>query len=346
MVKVRMGYETIEDRPLKMMIYGSPGCGKSTLASSIGNCLLFDVDNGYHRVGIYWRSSYISVLSYEDVLEKLNSLKEEKVTKDTLPYDALVFDTVGKLVNMMADYIINTSGDTRLRQTDGTLSMKGWGAVKNEFGVFFRLLTTFEVHLVFIAHNREEKDRDRLLIRPDIAGGSGRDIMTDLDLVGYMEILGGKRVISFSPSEMFYAKNGLGISKTLVVPELNAGATNNFLANIVAMARERQAKEQEVYMEYRQYIDDMSASILKVNTPELAQGALDIINKPGNALFSAPMELKNKLYQQCQKVGIEYDKASMKFRKSSPKETGKEAGKETGKGTGNNKTRNGVENGV
>ena len=44
-------------------------------------------------------------------------------------------------------------------------------------------------HLVFLKHEKEEKEGDNKIIRPEIEGSFGSDLIKELDLVGYMEAI-------------------------------------------------------------------------------------------------------------------------------------------------------------
>lgn len=76
---------------IKMLIYGQPGMGKTTMALSAPDPLLIDCDNGVQRVNPAHISDTVQVSSYNDVLAVLN--------EDLSPYKSLVIDTAGKLLD-------------------------------------------------------------------------------------------------------------------------------------------------------------------------------------------------------------------------------------------------------
>ena len=55
--------------------------------------------------------------------------------------------------------------------------------------------------IIFTAHEKEEKVNDQIIKRPDIVGSSGKDIVKDLDFMGYMSINGGRRTIDLNPND-------------------------------------------------------------------------------------------------------------------------------------------------
>ena len=86
---------------IKMLIYGQPGMGKTTMALSAPDPLLIDCDNGVQRVNPAHISDTVQVSSYNDVLAVLN--------EDLSPYKSLVIDTAGKLLDFIAAYVIALS---------------------------------------------------------------------------------------------------------------------------------------------------------------------------------------------------------------------------------------------
>ena len=62
---------------IKALIYGQPGLGKSTLALSAPNPVLFDFDGGVQRVNGAFQCPTLPVMSWEEVLMGLIELETE-----------------------------------------------------------------------------------------------------------------------------------------------------------------------------------------------------------------------------------------------------------------------------
>ena len=90
---------------------------------------------------------------------------------------------------------------------------------KMEFNNLLKLIRRLNKSVLFIAHEKEEKNGEDKIIRPDVPGSSGADLIKDLDFVGYMEAKGTKRTISFFPTEKYYAKNSLQLDEVIEVPD-------------------------------------------------------------------------------------------------------------------------------
>lgn len=234
-----------EELPVKKTvlggIYGQPSLGKSTLALSMPRPLLLDTDGGLHRVQAEYRTDSVPVTSYDDILEVLK--------EDLSNYDTIVIDTLGKLVDFMCEKA--SSENPKLLQGDGTFSQKGWGVVKNYFKQLVKDLDRLDKNLIFVAHEKEERQGDEKYIRPDVSGSSGKDIIKELDFLGYMEVVGKKRSITFMPSSKVYAKNSLGLDNYVEIPILQKGDKNTFLTDYVLKPTiERRKNEFKTSLEY------------------------------------------------------------------------------------------------
>lgn len=236
------------------LIYGQPGIGKTTLALSASKPVCIDVDRGMHRVEKRFQVPSLQVETYQQILDLING-------KEIDPFDTIVIDTLGKLVDRIGDHVcIN---NPKLRQSDGTLAMKGWGAVKITFQQLIKLIQGKGKSVIFVAHESEEKDGDTTKKRPDVSGSARKDIVKELDFMGYMEAVGGKRTICFNPSEKFYAKNSAGLDGIIEVPDTRAG--NTFVQDmIVKSMQDRAEKDNEMLAKYDVLIEKAQKVIAKI----------------------------------------------------------------------------------
>lgn len=136
---------------IKALLYGQPGIGKSTNALSAPYPVLLDFDNGVHRVNVAHQTPTLQVSSYDDFLEVMQS-------GELAPFKTIVIDTAGKMLDYMGAWLIQN--DPKLGQRDGSLSLKGYGARKAEFIRVLKAISIMGKHIVFVAHEREEKEGD------------------------------------------------------------------------------------------------------------------------------------------------------------------------------------------
>ena len=230
---------------IKVLVYGQPGLGKTTLGLSAPKPLLLDFDGGVHRVNALHQSDTVQVRKWEDVIEVLK--------EDLSDYQTLVIDTAGKMLDFMTVYIIQN--DPKMGQRDGSLQLKGYGFRKVMFQNFLKQVSAMQKNLVFVAHDKEDKQGDNLFVRPDIGGSISGDLIKELDLVGYMEAIGKKRTISFDPCEKFYGKNTCGLDSLMDIPTTANKENNMFLSNIFGTYQQGLKDRMELVKDYQSLVD-------------------------------------------------------------------------------------------
>ena len=232
--------ELTHNQPISCMIYGQPGTGKTTLALSADKPVLIDLDRGLYRVEKRFQCPSLQVENYQQILDLINS-------DELRPFNTIVIDTLGKLIDRMGDYVAKQN--PKYKQGDGTLSMKVWGAIKVQFSALIKQIFNSNKSVIFVAHEKEDKDGDIRFVRPDVSGSSGKDIVKELDLMGYVEMKGAKRTVSFTPNEKYYAKNALGLPAVIEIPDTANGNTF-FQDKIVAAVAQKRQQEAELLAEY------------------------------------------------------------------------------------------------
>lgn len=290
---------------LSGLIYGQPGVGKSTLALSAPNPVLIDADNGVHRVEKRFQVPSLPLKRYKDLLTLLEGNELDS-------FDTVVFDTVGKLVDRIGDYLMEVN--PKNRQADGSLTLKAYGSLKAEFQRLIRSFQAKNKNLIFVAHEREEKDDDSKVVRPDISGSSGKDLVKDLDFMGYMEMRGNKRTISFSPCGKFYAKNSMRLPDIIELPETTKG--NTFLQDVViAGAIKRRNEDAEQNKKYEEFNLSMNELIKDIAGEGMANDTLGIL-EDSTPIWDSHFIAKRKLQDQVKSLGIIYNKESKQFEKT------------------------------
>jgi phage nucleotide-binding protein len=288
---------------LKGLIYGQPGIGKTSLALSSPKPLLIDFDNGLRRVAKQYQTDSVQIESYQDLID---ILEKENISS----YETIVIDTLGKVIDRIGDWL--SLFNPKIKQSDGQLSMKGWGNVKGEFQRLLKLLENKNKSVIFIAHEKEEKVGDEVMKRPDVAGSSGKDIVKELDFMGYMSMKGGKRTIDLAPNEAYYAKNSLNLNSFLEYLPLTG--INNFLTtNIFEAYTNKLAQDELLIIEYDNVITELQNKINNLkNAEDLNLYYSSIYNKHDKLWSSYQMEA-NFLKIKTEELGCEFDKKSKKF---------------------------------
>lgn len=244
---------------IKMLVYGQPGIGKSTMALSAPNPVLFDFDGGVQRVNVAFQCLTLQVKSWEEALSGIEELKSGSV-----PCNTIVIDTAGKMLDFMSDFIMRN--DSKMRMRDGSLSLKGYGARKVMFQNFLREVTMMGKNIVFVAHEREEKDGETKIVRPEVGGSSAGDLMKELDLVGYVQAVGADRTVYWTPQEKFYAKNTCNLpayQKIPVIVDANGNVTqqNDTLQKVFGYYEANVEKIKETRQRYNELLDEIQIAI-------------------------------------------------------------------------------------
>lgn len=247
---------------IKMLVYGQPGIGKSTMALSAPEPVLFDFDGGVQRVNVAFQCPTLQVKNWEEALQALDELKGGEVSCQTI-----VIDTAGKMLDYMSDYIMRN--DAKMRMRDGSLSLKGYGARKVIFRNFLLEVTMMGKHIVFVAHEREEKDGETKIVRPEIGGSSAGDLIKELDLVGYVQAVGAERMVYWTPQEKFYAKNTCNLpawQKIPVIVDDNGNVTqkNDTLQKVFGYYEANIKKIEETRSRYNELLAKIEESIAQI----------------------------------------------------------------------------------
>lgn len=292
-------------KKIRMIIAGYPGIGKSTLGLSAPKPLHIDVDFGIDRIEARYRAPYIQPQSYQEILDDLT----ESNLKD---FETLVFDTGGKLISLMGLWAIQQ--EPKNGQRDGSLSLKGYGAIKREFN---RLMDYcfYQLHknIVIIFHAVEDKDGDNTRLRIKVEGGTKNDVWEPMDLGGFVEMQGNDRTIGFSNCERYFAKGTRGIHGVYKIPQLSPDVPNDFLTRLFADYNAKTGEEaQRAFEEQELYNDAMAAGrkilercvdVDSVNKAIADFGAID-------HYLTSKKELQSEWTKKTKELGLTFNKST------------------------------------
>lgn len=296
---------------ITMLVYGQPGVGKSTLGCSSPNSVLFDYDGGVQRMNGAHQTLTVQIRSWEDTQNALDEIAAEYPDVSTI-----VIDTVGKMLDFMSDYI--GMDNPKLRKQDGSLSLQGYGVRKNMFIDFIKKTAILGKNIIFIAHEKEEKRGEDTVKRPDIGGSSANDLVKELDLVGYMQMIGNKRIISFNPTEAYYAKNTCNLPPVIEVDTVvdengNATGSNVFVRRIIAIYRKNQAARVEITKKYDEVVGSISDAVAMAQTADDLNGILDSLNDSKWQVYNSRMVGERKVAARAKELGLTQNLMSKRY---------------------------------
>ena len=290
----------------KMMIYGQAGMGKSTVALSAPKPLLLDFDNGVKRMNMAHLENIdtVQVTSWNDVQLVLQ--------EDLSVYQTIVVDTIGK----MMDFIITYKCGTRQP------SIRDWGGINAEFSWMTRTLSSLKKHIIFVAHRDTRKEGDDTVFIPALREKSYNSIVTELDLLGYLEMKSERgvqrRTITFDPTSRNDGKNTCNLPSVMEVPTIldkngNPTTKNDFIstriiAPYLTMLQSKKA-EQEAY---NKVLSDITGRLELVADAASANdfiAHIDDFNHVGSSKMKASMMLAAK----AKELGLIFNKETKTY---------------------------------
>lgn len=308
--KIKKPHELAAHENISMLIYGPPGTGKTTLGLSARSPLHIDADNGVHRVSEFHQKDTIPVDRWEDVL----AIFEEDISE----YGTMLVDTIGKLLQLMNEYVVRMN--KRNAQADGvTLSQKGYGVRKELFMDFLKRASTLNKHVIFVGHEKEDKKGvdGNVYLRPDGGGSSVSDLIKELDLVGYMEVIGGQRVISFNPTETHYGKNTIGLPPMMDIP-LATPSKNDFLTGIIDKFLAGAAERKRMGNTYTACINNFSDMAQGIKNADDANTAMLRIDEWINHVWDSKKDCKRIVFAKAAELGLITNTAERRFDNPAP----------------------------
>jgi len=284
------------DHPV-FLIFGQPGIGKSTLGYSANTTLLLDFDQGAHRAAN--RRDTLVIESWDDVIEMLAH------PEALVPYQALAVDTVGRAIDAIIAYLAKTQPKLA---PGGNPTLQGWGQVKTIFRNWIVALRGLGKDVLLLAHDKEEKDGDTRIVRPEIAGGSYAEVMKVSDFVGYLYMSGKDRVLDFNPTDRWIGKNSAGWVPFKLPPVAKA---STFLAELYTQGRQALGQLSDESAALQRAVEIWRAQIASYTTVQQYNDA-----KPAIKALQPPMvllQVTKILLDDAAAKGISFDKARKVF---------------------------------
>jgi hypothetical protein len=301
---------------IKGLIYGQPGMGKTTLALSAPKPLLFDFDNGVHRVNFAHLDGVdtVQVTSYQDFLTVLDS-------EDLSAYETLVIDTGGKCLDFMSEYIIKNN--PKMGKGNGALTLQGYGERKGLFSSLVKRISIMGKHIIFVAHRDTKTEGDETRYVPQFGGSSYDGLVTELDLVGYMEANGRERTITFDPTSRNDGKNTCNLPSIMKIPIIvdangNPTAPNNYFnENVIKAYAKRLEASKEAGEKYTTLVSELEHEVSLIHDADSANdfvSRIDAFSHIGNSKAVAG----KMIVEKAKKLGLVLNKTSKKYEIAEP----------------------------
>lgn len=293
--------DQIQTTSLIMMIVGQPGIGKTTLAMTAKNPILFDFDLGASRAIRGVNAVIGQPENYADLMTFIQS-------PEIRQFSTAVFDTAGAFV----ETIIFNQVRSNPSYWDGFAGMpnqKGWGVVKNLFTGFFNAIRASGLSVVFIAHEKQETAKRGDVSRsvPQIVGSASQIILQACQQVGFMYADGQKRVLDFSVDQTHTSKDTAGIGKVEIY---NHSTNDHQLVDLISVCKERIIKNANQFTGAANEIAELRLLIAGIDDEDGANIVLErILEYTGTAAAA----LKAEIFARCGKVGLVYNKETKQY---------------------------------
>lgn len=291
---------------IKILLYGSAGTGKTSLAGTANNPLIFNFGNsGSHRaigakdtvrIDQWWQTEDVFTTEF---LRKLE------------PYRTIVLDDIGTIQGLIVQSIINQGG---FFVNNNVLSQAGYGQLREAFVQFMTRLNALQKDIVLIAHDAQVEVGDRsnrfITRKPDISGSAYKFLMRDFDMIGLLTTSKESRLVDFTPSTLHEAKTFVPDVPTLAIPHFETPEYNTTLAQLITTAKDRINAKSEVAKiveNYRIFIDSFSNSS---DFEKLAEQ----LKKDESVSKSLQLVVRSYGRFRLEALGIEYDKTTKSFR--------------------------------
>ena len=285
-----------------LLIYGQPGVGKTSLALTTKNALIIDLDKGVHR-SVFTDADAVTDIQDSNLDDLLKLIASDSVAK----YGTIVVDTVGKLIDMIVTSTLKKFNRSHLRIQD-------WGAIKTEFINFTRLINSLGKSIVYVAHEQEVQTEvdgiSKMIKRPDLGVGSGgKNLIRDLDAIGYYSVVGKSRILDFKSNESFYSKDGYGIGSIIVPEKLESLVVHGAITEAMFY------KFSENYTEQLKINDKIKSLENEIDTVVNAQelnSCIDAVNLSELSQSNKQL-LKEKIIAKSKELDLVFDRTARIF---------------------------------
>ena len=236
--------------------------------------------------------------------------------KGETPCKTIVIDTAGKMLDYMSDYIMRN--DPKMKMRDGSLALKGYGQRKVMFTNLIKRISMMGKNVVFVAHEKEDKDGDVRRVRPDMSGSSLGDLIKELDLVGYMQAYGKERTICWTPNESYYAKNTCNLPEfekvpVIIDPQGGIAGENDYLTKTFAGYGEYLKKQAKIGDDYTALVDQIAADIAAITDADGANAFIAKIDDYGH-IWDSKAKARRLFAEHMAKVeNVTYDKKTKRY---------------------------------
>lgn len=308
---IKKSNEIAIQRNVKGMIYGQAGMGKTTLALSAPKPLLLDFDNGVKRVNNAHLNDTIGIVQIHNWQEVVQLLENEK---DSLKdFDTIVVDTIGKMMDFIISY---RCGGRNPRVQD-------WGTINNDFKWFVSSLSLLNKHIIFVAHRDSRKEGDDTVFIPALREKNYNSIVTELDLLGYVEMKNEngvqKRTITFDPTSRNDGKNTCQLPGQMIIPNIidangqPTQANDFFDKQIIAKYQNMIAVKEEAVKRYNEALEEIKTAVEQLTDAQGCNHFVEHIKEYAGHGSAITIYARDLFVKKAATLKVKYNKETKKY---------------------------------
>jgi len=201
-----------------IIIYSYPGAGKTTLAAQAPNSLVLGIDPNGHTVlrklpsEIKARTRYIALRDFTKVVKFVRMLARDPLLKEI---DTIVVDTISELQTV--ERLTEVKGDVLL---DDKWRFNEFIYTVNNLKILTLVNEIMDLgkNVILNCHMKEEKDGERIMIRPALSPALLADVAAQMDGVFFLKLDNNTRRLQLQGTPNILVKSRFTKNKTIENP--------------------------------------------------------------------------------------------------------------------------------
>jgi hypothetical protein len=253
--------DVMPERPVIIVLYGTPGTGKTSLANTSKNPILIDTDRGSDRASN--RVDTLMASKWMDIENEKEAIKG---------YDTVVIDTAKSLLDdYLSDFVV--SQNYKLK----TNGLKRFGEMAEKFKEFVNFLRQNQSDIIFVCHDKEQAEGDIIKHSPECTGQSKDLLLRIADQVGYITMVNGQRTVVFDPTDTTVGKNVAQIPP-MPIPDVSSVNFQDCMATIIAKVKTALVSKSEAQKEAQAALEDARKKVSEAKTLKDANELIGVAN--------------------------------------------------------------------